>query len=104
MLAVHGQARRARASAGSRVRPSPARRCGRRSRVAASAHSFDWQADSVLFRSSAATPSLWRYTGRDVPPRGHATMQINASLFHGAPSESGDTVEVVVKTLHLQAG
>jgi hypothetical protein len=64
--------------------------------VAPSADSFDWEANSVLFRSSAAFPEAWRYVGRDVPPRGHAEMHINLWLFHGKAPQDGKTVEIVI--------
>jgi hypothetical protein len=64
--------------------------------VAPTADSFDWEKDSVLFRSSAAIPHVWRYIGLDVPPRGHAQMHINLWLFHGHPPQNGHTVQIVV--------
>jgi hypothetical protein len=65
--------------------------------VVTSAHAFDWEANTVLFRSSAASPSVWSYTGRDVPPSGHAHAHINLWLFHGHPPRDGRTVEVVIR-------
>jgi hypothetical protein len=64
--------------------------------VAPSADSFDWETNSVLFRSTAAIPEAWRYIGRDVPPRGHAEMHINLWLFHGNPPQNGKAVEIII--------
>ena len=65
--------------------------------AASSTHSIDWQAGSVAFASSSATPSSWSYAGRDVPPPGSEHARMNLWLYRGAPPTDGRAVEVVVK-------
>jgi hypothetical protein len=65
--------------------------------VSTSTQSFDWQASTVTFAGSAATPSAWRYSGPDVPPPGSEHVRMNLWLYRGAPPANGKSVEVVVK-------
>jgi hypothetical protein len=61
-----------------------------------STQSFDWQPSIVTFASSTATPSVWTYSGTDVPQAGSEQARINLWLHRGAPPANGKTVEVVV--------
>jgi hypothetical protein len=65
--------------------------------VSSSTHSFDWQANGVAFASSTGTPSAWTYTGPHVPQPGSEHVHMNLWLYHGAPPQNGQTVEIVVK-------
>jgi hypothetical protein len=49
----------------------------------------------VTFRTSTALPSVWTYTGPDVPPP-PANAHINLWLYRGAPPLNDKPVEIVV--------
>jgi len=71
--------------------------------ASSSTQSFDWQRNAVTFASSA-TPSVWTYSGPDVPQPGSEQARINLWLYRGAPPTNGKTVEVVVSRFSFTPG
>jgi hypothetical protein len=63
--------------------------------AASSTEAFDWQTRAVTFRSSTAVPSVWTYTGPDVPPP-PANAHINLWLYRGASPLGDKPVEIIV--------